>query len=53
MKLDSGLEFRDEIVGKGQTAKTGDLVRVHYTGWAVENETDLFQIGFRIEQKIH
>jgi FKBP-type peptidyl-prolyl cis-trans isomerase len=26
------LEIKDEVVGKGREAKTGDTVRVHYTG---------------------
>lgn len=51
MKLDSGLEFRDEIVGKGQTAKVGDSVRVHYTGWSIENESDVFEDWFSDKSK--
>ena len=42
MKLESGLEFKDDIVGRGDVAKTGDVVRVHYTGWNIGMEADLF-----------
>ena len=30
---DSGLKYQDTKVGDGQTAKAGDVVEVHYTGW--------------------
>ena len=30
---DSGLQYEDTIVGDGETAKAGDRVVVHYTGW--------------------
>lgn len=29
----SGLDYEDKIEGTGQTAKAGDYVSVHYTGW--------------------
>ena len=29
----SGLQYIDQIVGTGQTAKAGQTVSVHYTGW--------------------
>jgi len=29
----SGLQFEDTTVGSGATAKAGDKVSVHYTGW--------------------
>lgn len=29
----SGLQYIDEVVGKGDSIKKGDLVIVHYTGW--------------------
>ncbi len=29
----SGLTYTDLTIGNGETAKTGDLVVVHYTGW--------------------
>ena len=29
----SGLRFRDDAVGEGETPRTGQLVTVHYTGW--------------------
>ena len=30
---DSGLKYRDTVVGTGETPTPGDTVRVHYTGW--------------------
>jgi FKBP-type peptidyl-prolyl cis-trans isomerase len=33
----SGLKYTDVAVGKGQEAKAGDMVEVHYTGWLYEN----------------
>ncbi|HET9304986.1 MAG TPA: FKBP-type peptidyl-prolyl cis-trans isomerase [Candidatus Sulfotelmatobacter sp.] len=33
VKTDSGLQYWDIRVGLGQVAKTGDKVKVHYTGW--------------------
>ncbi len=30
---ESGLQYEDIIAGDGETAKTGDRVSVHYTGW--------------------
>lgn len=32
----SGLQFEDTIVGQGAEAKTGDSVKVHYTGTLVD-----------------
>ncbi len=29
----SGLRYADLVVGEGPTPKTGQIVRVHYTGW--------------------
>jgi peptidylprolyl isomerase len=29
----SGLKYNDTKVGSGETAKAGQMVRVHYTGW--------------------
>jgi peptidylprolyl isomerase len=29
----SGLEYEDELVGTGDSPKTGQKVTVHYTGW--------------------
>ncbi len=31
--LPSGLQYEDTTVGTGETAKLGDHVVVHYTGW--------------------
>jgi|RhiMetdeSRZDD1v2_1073273.scaffolds.fasta_scaffold1204578_1 FKBP-type peptidyl-prolyl cis-trans isomerase FkpA len=33
----SGLKYTDLVVGKGDAAKNGDKVDVHYTGWLYEN----------------
>ena len=32
----SGLQYKDLVVGKGQEAKPGDAVSVHYTGWLTD-----------------
>ena len=29
----SGLKYVDKVVGKGQSPKSGQVVKVHYTGW--------------------
>ncbi|MEK7726406.1 MAG: FKBP-type peptidyl-prolyl cis-trans isomerase, partial [Nitrospirota bacterium] len=29
----SGLQYIDQVVGTGDTAKAGQTVSVHYTGW--------------------
>lgn len=34
----SGLKYIDEVVGKGLSPKSGQIVKVHYTGW-LENGT--------------
>lgn len=34
----SGLKYIDLMVGAGDTAKKGDLVVVHYTGWLVDGK---------------
>jgi len=33
VKTDSGLQYWDIKVGTGDEAKSGDKVKVHYTGW--------------------
>jgi len=35
----SGLRYKDEVVGKGESPRIGDTVRVHYTG-TLENGTE-------------
>ena len=30
---DSGLQYEDTVEGSGETARTGNHVTVHYTGW--------------------
>ena len=37
IKTASGLQYEDTVVGNGATAKTGQQVRVHYTGWLYVN----------------
>ncbi len=34
--LPSGLRFRDDVVGEGETPRNGQRVTVHYTGWLDE-----------------
>jgi FKBP-type peptidyl-prolyl cis-trans isomerase FkpA len=36
VKTPSGLQYIDHVPGKGQEAKSGDKVKVHYTGWLYE-----------------
>jgi FKBP-type peptidyl-prolyl cis-trans isomerase len=56
---DSGLKYQDLKVGKGDAAKTGDTVEVHYTGWLAKDgkkfdssvdrkETFSFKLGGRV-----
>lgn len=33
----SGLQYEDTVQGSGATAKAGQQVTVHYTGWLYEN----------------
>lgn len=33
---DSGLQYEDIKIGSGATAKAGNLVSVHYTGWLTD-----------------
>ena len=32
----AGLKIKDEVIGKGPSAKSGDRVTVHYTGWLLD-----------------
>ena len=32
----SGLQYQDEVLGNGDTAKSGQQVQVHYTGWLTD-----------------
>jgi len=34
----SGLQIVDLVEGSGETAQTGQRVRVHYTGWLYQND---------------
>lgn len=55
VKTASGLEYVDEVEGKGASPKKGQTVIVHYTGWLTDgkkfdssrdrNEPFAFQIG--------
>ena len=36
----SGLQFEDTTLGSGATAKAGDKVSVHYTGWLYDPTKD-------------
>src|SRR5581483_4541672 len=36
---DSGLKYQDLKEGKGDKAKKGDTVEVHYTGWLEKDKT--------------
>ncbi len=40
VKTDSGLQYQDTEEGKGEAAKKGDVVEVHYTGWLTTDGTD-------------
>lgn len=52
---DSGLKYEDSASGEGVTAKVGDRVSVHYTGWLTDgtkfdssverNQPFQFQLG--------
>lgn len=33
----SGLQYEDTVEGQGETAKAGQHVTVHYTGWLYDN----------------
>ena len=33
----SGLQYEDTVLGTGATARAGQYVSVHYTGWLYEN----------------
>ena len=37
VKTDSGLQYQDLKVGKGDVAKKGATVEVHYTGWLAKD----------------
>lgn len=42
VKLDSGLQYKDDSTGTGKTAEIGDLVSLHFAGWLVKDSTNLF-----------
>jgi peptidylprolyl isomerase len=37
--LDGGLRYIDEALGDGEAPRTGQRVRVHYTGWLTDGGT--------------
>jgi len=39
IKTPSGLQYEDTVAGDGATAKAGQRVKVHYTGWLYDNGT--------------
>lgn len=39
IKTESGLQYQDLKEGKGDKAKKGDKVEVHYTGWLAKDKT--------------
>ncbi len=43
VKMESGLQYMDDTVGTGNTAKAGDLVSVHFSGWIIKDSTNLFK----------
>lgn len=38
VETDTGLKYSDIKVGSGETAKSGDQVSVHYTGWLTDGK---------------
>jgi FKBP-type peptidyl-prolyl cis-trans isomerase len=38
VETNTGLKYSDIKVGSGETAKSGDLVSVHYTGWLTDGK---------------
>ena len=39
-KTESGLKYKDTVVGDGKLPSPGDTVRVHYTGWLDDFESE-------------
>ena len=40
--LKSGLKYSDVKVGKGNEAKNGDLVEIHFRGWIIKDSSNLY-----------
>jgi len=38
IKTESGLQYEEMIIGTGATAKAGQTVTVHYTGWLTDGK---------------
>jgi peptidylprolyl isomerase len=41
MKLNNGLEIQDDKIGEGKEVGVGDVLRIHYSGWLTDGESDL------------
>jgi len=42
VKTESGLMFKDDTVGTGNVAKTGDFVSLHFRAWIIQDSTNIF-----------
>ncbi len=42
IKKASGLEYADDSLGTGRTAKNGDLISIHFDAWIIKDSTNLF-----------
>ncbi len=42
VKMNSGLMYKDDSTGTGKVAKMGDLVSLEFSGWLVQDSSDLF-----------
>jgi len=47
VKTESGLQYVDLVEGKGEAAKTGDSVEVHYSGWLKDGTKFDTSVGAR------
>ncbi|HYH68080.1 MAG TPA: FKBP-type peptidyl-prolyl cis-trans isomerase [Urbifossiella sp.] len=50
-KLPSGVEVWDAKVGKGDVAKAGDTVTIHYTGWLTDADASMFDSSVKRGEK--
>lgn len=39
---ESGIEYKDHVVGEGEEVKEGDVASIHFIGWIVQDSTNLF-----------
>ncbi|PJA98453.1 MAG: hypothetical protein CO128_07315 [Ignavibacteriales bacterium CG_4_9_14_3_um_filter_30_11] len=42
VKKESGLMFKDDTLGTGNVAKTGDFVSLHFRAWIIKDSTNIF-----------